>query len=161
MPVDRYGIEMSEAELTDFLTQRGHGVLSFGGDIPYGIPVSFGYDRSGLGLVLQLLVHPGSEKGAKLRSTSAASLTTYEWTAVDDWRSVTADGFLEEIEPETPAAVEAAAVFADQGTVVGTEVFNRPLAELDAHWYGMDIDRLRGIAPPLAPEVALSASSRD
>lgn len=148
MSVDRYGIEMSAKEIAGFLTQRGHGGLSFGGEVPYGIPVSFGHDTDSREFVFQLLFHPGSEKGAKLRSTTAASLTAYEWAAIDDWRSVVADGDFEEIEPDSPAAVAAAAVFAEHGSVVGTEVFNDPLAELDARWYRMRIDRLQGYRAP-------------
>jgi len=148
MPGDPYGVEMSETEIAEFLTRRGHGVLSFGGEDPYGLPISFGYDPIDNRCIFQLVSAPDSRKQASLRESDAVNLVAYEWVAIDDWQSVVVDGRLTPIEADTPAAIEAAGVFAEYGSVVGLSVFNRPIDELDAAWYELRIDEMRGYRSP-------------
>ena len=44
MPADPHKKEMTDEQIADFLVRQGHGVLSFGGERPYSLPLSFGYD---------------------------------------------------------------------------------------------------------------------
>lgn len=148
MGEDRYGIEMTTDEIAEFLTRQGHGVLSFGGDVPYGIPLSFGYDVLDNRCVFQLLSGSDSKKRAALAETDAVNLVAYEWNDVDNWRSVVITGQLLPIESDTPEVVKAADVFAEYGSVVGTEVFNRPLDEMTSDWYELQIEEMTGYRSP-------------
>ncbi|MEA5386398.1 pyridoxamine 5'-phosphate oxidase family protein [Haloarculaceae archaeon H-GB11] len=112
MTTDPLGVEMDAEELAAFLSSHGHGVLSFGGDVPYGIPVSFGYDPAERRCILQLVFHHDSKKRDYVEESDAASLCAYDWQGPDDWRSVVLSGSLEEIPDDTPEAVDAAGVFA-------------------------------------------------
>lgn len=148
MGIDPYGVQMSDAEIAAFLSRRGHGVLSFGGEKPYGLPISFGYDPTTNRCVLQLVFGPDSRKQAYLEHSGAVSLAAYEWASVDDWRSVLVDGELVPIDPESDAAVEAADVFSEYGSVVGLSVFDEPAEELDAEWFELHVDELHGYQSP-------------
>jgi len=102
---------MSEAEIDEFLTDQGVGVLSLArGDEPYGFPVSFGYD----GDRCYFLFAGHSEAGRKVRFAEAAteaSFLAYEVAADDAWRSVIVRGPLARITHE--AWDEARAALAD------------------------------------------------
>ena len=62
MDGEDYGIQMSNTEVAEFLTEQGHGVLSFGGETPYGLPLSFGYDLMNNRCIFQLVSKPNSQK---------------------------------------------------------------------------------------------------
>ncbi|GAB6860869.1 pyridoxamine 5'-phosphate oxidase family protein [Haloplanus litoreus] len=143
-----YGVEMSDEEIGSFLARRGHGVLSFGGEVPYGLPISFGYDVLNDRCVFQLLFPDDSKKGAYLDESAAVTLVAYEWESVDEWRSVIVDGELSPIPDDSPEAVDAAAVFAEFATVVGASVFDQPLEELDSNWYDLSIRASSGRKSP-------------
>jgi nitroimidazol reductase NimA-like FMN-containing flavoprotein (pyridoxamine 5'-phosphate oxidase superfamily) len=145
-----YGVEMSDEEIGSFLARRGHGVLSFGGDIPYGLPVSFGYDVVNERVIFQLLGAEDGKKAAYLDDSSAVNLVAYEWEGVDEWRSVVVDGELSAIPDDSPEAVDAAAVFADFATVVGAPVFDRPLSDIESNWYELSADESSGRQSPRA-----------
>jgi nitroimidazol reductase NimA-like FMN-containing flavoprotein (pyridoxamine 5'-phosphate oxidase superfamily) len=143
-----YGVEMSDEEVAAFLARRGHGVLSFGGEVPYGLPISFGYDVLNDRCVFQLLFGEDSKKATYLDESTTVNLVAYEWETVDEWRSVVVDGDLSAIPDDSPEAVDAAAVFAEFATVVGTSVFDRPLAELESDWYELTIRERSGRQSP-------------
>ncbi|MFD1684580.1 pyridoxamine 5'-phosphate oxidase family protein [Halobellus litoreus] len=143
-----YGIEMSDADVAEFLTRQGHGVLSFGGEVPYGLPVSFGYDVLENRCIFQLVFHEGSEKQARLDDSPYVSLVSYEWNGPGDWRSVVITGTLAPIEDTAPAALDASEVFAEYASVAGLSVFDRPSNELNPEWYELTIDELNGRHSP-------------
>lgn len=149
MGEDRYGIEMTTEEIAEFLTRRGHGVLSFGGDTPYGLPMSFGYDVMDNRCIFQLVFDDASRKRAYIEDSDSVSLVVYEWTGPDDWRSVVVEGQLQEIENDTPDAVQAEVVFGEYATVVGLSVFNEPIEELEPEWYELQIEEMTGYQSPL------------
>jgi nitroimidazol reductase NimA-like FMN-containing flavoprotein (pyridoxamine 5'-phosphate oxidase superfamily) len=143
-----YGVEMSDEEVASFLARRGHGILSFGGEVPYGLPISFGYDVLNDRCVFQLLFGEDSKKATYLGESTAVNLAAYEWETVDKWRSAVVDGDLSAIPDDSPEAVDAAAVFAEFATVVGTSVFDRPLEELESDWYELSIRERSGRQSP-------------
>jgi nitroimidazol reductase NimA-like FMN-containing flavoprotein (pyridoxamine 5'-phosphate oxidase superfamily) len=143
---------MSSTEIAEFLTRQGHGVLSFSGDEPYGLPISFGYDPIDNRFIFQLVSAPDSRKQAYLDESDAVNLVAYEWQSVDDWRSVVIDGHLTVIEEGSPAAIEAAEVFAEYGSVVGLQVFNKPLEELEPDWYELEVTDMEGYKSPVASD---------
>ena len=149
-----YGIEMSDGDVAEFLTRQGHGVLSFGGDVPYGLPVSFGYDVLNNRCIFQLVFHEGSEKQARLDESPHVSLVSYEWKGPDDWRSVVITGKLSPVEDTDSAVLDASEVFAEYASAAGLSVFDRPADELDPEWYELRIDELNGRHSPASGSAA-------
>lgn len=86
------GIEMTETETEQFLTEQGHGILSLADDADaYGVPISFGYDGEWLYASL-LKFGDESHKLAYLDETDTACLTTYQVSTRFDWKSVVVRG---------------------------------------------------------------------
>jgi nitroimidazol reductase NimA-like FMN-containing flavoprotein (pyridoxamine 5'-phosphate oxidase superfamily) len=148
-----YGVEMTDEEVAEFLTRQGHGVLSFGGETPYGSPISFGFDVASNRCIFQLLSDGDSKKDAALTESDRVNLVAYEWNDVDDWRSVIITGELSSIPEDSIEAVDAATIFADYATVASLTVFDKPLSELTAEWYELDVAELTGRqSPPIAAD---------
>ena len=116
--------------------------------MPYGLPISFGYDVLNDRCVFQLLFSEDSGKATYLDESVAVNLVAYEGVSVDEWRRVVVDGELSPIPDDSPEAVDAAAVFAEFATVVGTSVFDQPLEELDSNWYELSIRESSGRKSP-------------
>ncbi|MFB6105387.1 MAG: pyridoxamine 5'-phosphate oxidase family protein [Halobacteriaceae archaeon] len=150
MTEDVYGVEMSPAEMAAFLERHGHGVLSFGGDPPYALPMSFGYHVLNDRCVFQFLFNPESRKRDYVTTGDRVTLTAYEWTDPADWRSVVVEGRLSPIEGDSPAALDAASVFAPYETTVSLTVFERPVDELDPAWYELAVEEMHGRQSPTA-----------
>ncbi|RLM59527.1 pyridoxamine 5'-phosphate oxidase family protein [Halobellus sp. Atlit-31R] len=150
MPGGDYGVEMTDAECAAFLTERGHGVLSFGGDEPYALPISFGYDVDRNRCVLQFVFPRDSEKRARLDASPAVSLVCYDWTTPDDWCSVLVTGRLRRIADDSPDAIDASETFAAAADVTGLSAFGTEATELDLEWYALEIDEMSGRHPPAA-----------
>ncbi len=94
------GIEMSEGEIAQFLSEQGHGILSLADDgDAYGIPVSFGYDGEFLYTSL-LKFGDVSQKIEYLEETDTVCLTTYHASTRFDWKSVVVRGEFREVSEE-------------------------------------------------------------
>jgi len=141
-------IEMTRTEITERLNRQGHGVLSFGGERPYGVPLSFGYDRSDGRCIFQLLSAPESTKRACIAASERVTLAAYEFSHVDSWWSVVVAGRMAAIAPESQDAVAAAEVFAEHASVVGLSIFDRALGDLEAEWFELSVDELHGYRAP-------------
>lgn len=150
MSDDSYGVSMDEAGIGERLAAKGDGVLSFGGDPGYAIPVSFGYDAPNRRLVFQFVFPSDSRKRDYVDAPAEVSLVSYEWNGPDDWWSVIVTGDLTPVPDAEEAA--AAAVFAEFATPVSTTVFDRPLQELEPEWYQLDVAALDGRRSPLADD---------
>jgi len=146
--MSEYGVEMTDTEIAEFLARQGHGVLSFGGEKPYGIPISFGYDVLENRCVFQLISDTDSKKEQALELSKAANLVAYEWKDVTDWRSVIIDGHLTSIPDDSPEAIDATEIFAEYASVVGLSVFDKSLSELTPVWYELEIAEMTGRQAP-------------
>ena len=93
--------EMTAAQIDTFLSRHETGVLSLAaGDEPYAIPISYGYDGDENTFYLRLVSTPQSEKRQFLASSPQARLVVYhEENSAETYRSVVANGVLEEIDP--------------------------------------------------------------
>ena len=105
------GHVMSASETDQLLREKGIGVLSMTNEgVPYGIPLSFGYDGDDR---LYFLLAGHSEQGRKIRYAEAsdeASFLVFDVASDDEWRSVIVRGSIDRIEPtEWDAAREAMA----------------------------------------------------
>lgn len=92
------GNRMTDAEIDALLAEVGFGVLSMSLDgVPYGVPLSFGYDGDDR-LYFVFLGH--SDEGRKTEYAERADLASflaYDVAGADDWRSVIVEGSLDRI----------------------------------------------------------------
>jgi hypothetical protein len=86
------GNRLSDAAVDELLADVGWGVLALpGGDVPYPVPLSFGFDG---GDRLFFLFAAHAEEGRKLTRASAADRAAFLATEVTDdgWRSALVEG---------------------------------------------------------------------
>jgi nitroimidazol reductase NimA-like FMN-containing flavoprotein (pyridoxamine 5'-phosphate oxidase superfamily) len=148
MSTGSHGAEMTDEQIAEFLSRQGHGVLSFGGDRPYSLPISFGYDADGNRCIFQLVHDGDSEKRARLGESTPVSLVAYDWHTPHDWQSVVVAGRLRPIDDDSPEAIAAADVFAEHASAIGLSVFSKPLEELETRWSSLSIDEMSGYRSP-------------
>ncbi len=134
--------ELSPTEVDAFLGRQETGVLTLArGDEPYAIPISFGYDASAGCFFLRLVSTPESEKRAYLSSSPESRLVVYEEDG-DVYRSVVAEGALEEISPDE-LTVEHVEQYGDAERPL-FEIWGDSRADLDVQLYQLDPDDLSG-----------------
>ncbi len=143
MTSELYGSEMSTEEAERFLERTGVGTLAFGDeDGGYAVPMSFGYDAANGRCVFQFAFGDGSRKQEYIEKGGRVTLSVYERTDTEDWRTVLVEGGLEEIPPEEET--RASAVFASQARMASNEVFRQPVEETEFVWYALDADEVSG-----------------
>ncbi len=92
------GIEMDESKIDDVLMEIGIGVLSMSADgVPYGVPISFGYDGNDRLYFVFIDQSVDLRKEAYAEQSDLASFTTYDVNADGSWRSVIVSGSLDRI----------------------------------------------------------------
>ncbi|WP_311172050.1 pyridoxamine 5'-phosphate oxidase family protein [Halobellus ordinarius] len=96
-----YGKQMTESEIDQFLEERGYGVLSMVADgVPYGIPLSFGYDGSER---LYFVFVGYSEQWKKMTfadESETVSLLALDVESASGWRSAIVTGSFDRITAE-------------------------------------------------------------
>ncbi|MFC7020844.1 MULTISPECIES: pyridoxamine 5'-phosphate oxidase family protein [Haloarcula] len=95
--------ELETDEIDEMLIRNGVGVLAMvDGDIPYAIPISFGYDVSQPIFPMQWGGGYEGRKTAVIDDNPNVCLTVYEQDTDDDsiWRSVVITGEIYEIDTE-------------------------------------------------------------
>ena len=102
------GLELDESAIDDVLREIGVGVLSMSADgVPYGVPLSFGYDGDALYFVF-LGATADLRKETYAEQSDGASFTAIDFDPDGAWRSVIVSGPLDRISPgEWDAAREA------------------------------------------------------
>ncbi|SNZ15224.1 Nitroimidazol reductase NimA, pyridoxamine 5'-phosphate oxidase superfamily [Natronoarchaeum philippinense] len=148
MTAPPYGVAMTDEEIAAFLERQGHGVLSFGGETPYGLPISFGYDVIDNRCIFQLVSGDTSKKQDYIDASPAVTLVSYDWGSIDNWHSVIIDGEMVEIPDDSPEAVDAADIFAESATAVGLSVFEGSFDDLEPSWYTLQIEEMSGRRAP-------------
>jgi len=89
---------MDDEGIREFLTERGVGILALGGeDVPYQVPLSFGFDGDSSIYFVYLLFGTESRKEALTAETGRAHFLVFDATSMHEWRSVGATGHLAEI----------------------------------------------------------------
>lgn len=90
---------MSEAEMRDLLKTEGVGTIAFStDDLPYLVPISFGYDGDATLYFVFLLFGPESRKETLANEAERGRFLVYQARAVDDWQSVSLDGRIDAVE---------------------------------------------------------------
>ena len=135
-------VEMTDAEIDDFLGRHETGVLSLARtDDPYAIPISYGYDEEERVFYMRLVSTPESEKREFLESSPAARLVVYD---EDDsvYRSIVATGTLEDIPPSELTPEQIAQY--GQAKRPLFEIWAQGKKDLDIELYQLDPDSLEG-----------------
>ncbi len=114
------GLEMDDVEIDDVLTGMGIGVLSMSVEgVPYGVPLSFGYDGEDTLYFLFLEASSNLRKETYAEQAAVASFTTFDVTPDGSWRSVIVSGSLDRISvDEWDGAREAMAANAYQSNLL-------------------------------------------
>ena len=114
------GVEMDDTGIDELLTDVGMGVLSLSAEgVPYGVPLSFGYDGDRLYFVF-LDASTELRKETYAEQATVASFTTFDVDPDGSWRSVIVSGPLDRIViDEWDAAREAMADNAYQSDLLG------------------------------------------
>lgn len=142
MPPD-IGVALDDHEIEQFLKERGLGVLGLAsGGEAYTIPIAFAYDEAANRCIFRFIMSEDSDKRTFISETAVGSLTAYEWSRPDDWKSVVARGQLQPIADEDLA--HAAALFSDVGEETALEVFHDPISEYDTVWCELEISEVTG-----------------
>ncbi|MFO7834207.1 MAG: pyridoxamine 5'-phosphate oxidase family protein [Halohasta sp.] len=115
------GMEMDDAAVDDLLTENGIGVLSMSAEgVPYGVPLSFGYDGTDTLYFVFLDASADLRKETYAEGTTEASFTTFDVDPDGSWRSVIVSGPLDRIVvDEWDDAREAMADNAYQSELLG------------------------------------------
>lgn len=135
-------VEMSASDVDAFLARHETGVLSLArGDVPYAIPVSYGYDDTSREVFVRLVSTVDSEKRAFLASEPDARLVVYEDVG-GEYTSVVGVGSLERIDVDelTP---ETIAQYGETRRPL-FEIWADGKPDLDIELYRFDPDRLTG-----------------
>ncbi len=92
------GMEMDDAEIGEVLREVGIGVLSMSSEgVPYGVPLSFGYDKDDTLYFLFLEASAELRKEAYAETASVASFTAFDVDPDGSWRSVIVAGPIDRI----------------------------------------------------------------
>ncbi|WP_135852958.1 pyridoxamine 5'-phosphate oxidase family protein [Halorussus salinus] len=140
---DAGAVEMDAEERTEFLAHGGTGVLSFarGDESPLSLPVSYGYDETEGHFYFRLAFDPDAEKRGPVEEGASMSFVTYEDTD-EGWRSVVAEGELEEISEESLDSSVGEAM--RQVEIPLVDVFERNPREVNFRFFRLDPDELAG-----------------
>ena len=92
------GTDVEDAVIDDVLTEMGVGVLSMHADgVPYGVPLSFGYDGDDRLYFVFLDASADLRKEQYAEQSDVASFTTFDIDPDGSWRSVIVAGSLDRI----------------------------------------------------------------
>ncbi|MEF8756657.1 MAG: pyridoxamine 5'-phosphate oxidase family protein, partial [Halobacteriales archaeon] len=134
---------MSDDEIDATLEETGLGVLAFGGESPYAIPMSFGYDADRREIYLQLGAFEGSEKLVRLRESSDVSLVVSEYERPDRWRSVVVDGYLAPLSETDRERRNAVSAFG-RAELASVDVFSMDPDDVTFSWYRLSPSSISG-----------------
>ncbi|SNR36135.1 pyridoxamine 5'-phosphate oxidase family protein [Halorubrum vacuolatum] len=143
---DHYGLvggEMDASAIDDALREIGLGVLSMSADgVPYGVPISFGYDGSDTLYFVFIDQSVDLRKESYAERSDLASFTAYDVNPDGSWRSVIVSGSLDRITiDEWDAAREALA-----GNAYRSNQFERYEIDENPNVWALDIDDRSGRA---------------
>ncbi|WP_418282337.1 pyridoxamine 5'-phosphate oxidase family protein [Halorubrum sp. DTA98] len=134
---------MTDAEIDAFLAEQGYGTLAFGGDPPYAVPMSYGYDPDERVAYTHMSRFEGSEKRARLDESASVSLVVSRYERPDRWRSVVVVGSLTRLSAEEVRSGDALTVFANS-ELASVDVFSRDPSTVEFDWYVLEPTEITG-----------------
>lgn len=92
---------LTDEQMREFLTEQGVGVLGLAGEeVPYLLPMSFGFDGESTLYFVFLLFGTESRKETLSDRNRRARFLTYSAETVHRWRSVSLEGRIERVDDE-------------------------------------------------------------
>lgn len=140
---DIHATEMTDSEIDAFLVSEGLGILALGGDTPYAIPMTYGFDPDDRALIFQLGDFDGSKKNALLEAEDTVAFAVVAYERPDRWRSVVVEGRLREITAEEADERDVFEHFSS-GRLASVDVFTSDLADVDLDWYVLETGTVTG-----------------
>lgn len=93
-----YGVEMTPAEVDEFLVEQGVGMLALADDgDAYAVPISFGYDGADALYFFLIRFGEDSRKLSYLETTTEATFAVATVESSTSWKSVVVAGEIEEV----------------------------------------------------------------
>ena len=139
-------VDMDAEEIAAFLGQGGTGVLSLAADdVPYSIPVSYGFDQNKRAFYFRLGFVGPTVKRRFIKPAAPARFVVYDRRGAD-WRSVIAAGTLEPITADKLTTEVATAL--QRGDLPLYEIWDSPREEIEFETYRLNLDELTGRKAP-------------
>lgn len=92
---------MNGTQMRTLLTEKGVGTLAFPtDDLPYVLPISFGYDGSSTLYFVFLLFGPESRKEELANETERGRFLVYHAESMYSWRSVSLTGHIRTVDAD-------------------------------------------------------------
>lgn len=136
---DLEAVPMDEAEIDEFLRERGYGVLALADDrATYPVPVSFGYDGERIYFAF-LRTGESSKKATFAGETDRASLLAMEVGGDREWRTAIAYGGLDHLADDWEPAVEAV-----RDNAWHPSLFAAATPERGIEWWSMTVEEATG-----------------
>lgn len=89
---------MTEEQMHTFLTEQGVGILGLATEeVPYLVPLSFGFDGDSSLYFVYLLFGTGSQKETLTDETQQGRFVTYRAKSMHEWQSVSLTGTIHTI----------------------------------------------------------------
>lgn len=133
---------MDDAEIREFLGDGGTGVISFArDDVPYSVPMSYGFDPDGPTFYVRLGYAPESEKRSFAEGSDSVTFVVYRETPAG-WKSVVATGRLD---PVTEASLDATVAEALHSIDIPfVTIYDRPAREIEFVLNRLVVEELTG-----------------
>jgi nitroimidazol reductase NimA-like FMN-containing flavoprotein (pyridoxamine 5'-phosphate oxidase superfamily) len=139
----RPAMEMSAAEVDEFLGRHGVGVLALANDgEAYALPMSYGYDGGDRFVGLQFAHAPWSRKREFVDTTEAACFVVHETDDDLSAQSVVVQGRLEHVSDDE--LDEAFAALADNAVFTALHEAGVPIEEADLELFWLKPQSLAG-----------------
>lgn len=136
-----YGLEeMRDEDIENFLDSQSTGVLGLpGGEVPYLLPLSYGFDGDS-SLYFTYLLGEESEKKRRTETAERAPFLVYTAETMFSWRSVLLEGRFERLEPS-----EWSDVTEHLDGIWRPEIFKTATTERNVSIYEYTIEEWSGI----------------
>ena len=136
---------MTDDQIREFLTERGVGVLGLADeDVPYLLPMSFGYDGERTLYFVFLLFGTESRKETLVRQAARGRFLVYGADSMHDWRSVSMVGAIQAVDADRWSDLQAAmenawhpSLFSSASPMRGVEGYRLDIEE----WTGIRNER--------------------
>jgi len=151
--LQEYGlVEMDDGEIRDFLSSQQMGVLGLPGDeVPYLIPILYGYDGDER-LYFTYLIGSSSRKKTLSDETDTASFLVFTVDTMYNWQSALLTGTLSEVPESDWDALEETLSDAWRPSLIETATLSGDVAVFELSIEERTGIKHQGLPPALRPD---------